>query len=51
MLALDEEGRILRSLHDPSGEHLRMITSAKPHGGHLYLGSLDNDRLGRLKLD
>lgn len=51
VLALDEQGRILRSLHDPSGEHLRMITSAKPHGGHLYLGSLDNDRLGRLKLD
>ena len=51
VLALDEQGRILRSLHDPSGKHLRMITSAKPHGGHLYLGSLDNDRLGRLKLD
>lgn len=51
VLALDEQGRILRSLHDPSGEHLRMVTSAKPHGGHLYLGSLDNDRLGRLKLD
>lgn len=50
VIALDENGRIVRSLHDAGGEHLRMITSAKPVGDSLYLGSLDNDRIGRLSL-
>ena len=49
-IALDEQGRIVRSLHDTSGTHLRMITSVKPAGDYLYLGSLDNDRIGKLKL-
>lgn len=30
VIAIDEQGRIVRSLHDTSGHHLRMITSAKP---------------------
>jgi sugar lactone lactonase YvrE len=51
VLELDERGQILRSLHDTTGEHLRMVTSAKPKNGFLYLGSLDNDRIGRIKLD
>ncbi len=50
VLAIDENGKILRSLHDTSGQHLRMITSAKPVGDELYLGSLENDRIGRLKI-
>ncbi|KAF1066437.1 MAG: hypothetical protein GAK45_01921 [Pseudomonas citronellolis] len=50
VLAIDENGKILRSLQDPGGEHLRMITSAKPVGDSLYFGSLDNNRIGRLKL-
>ncbi|MET1078003.1 MAG: SMP-30/gluconolactonase/LRE family protein [Pseudomonas sp.] len=50
VIALDEQGRITRSLHDPSGRHLRMITSAKPVGDFLYLGSLSNDRIGKLQL-
>ena len=49
-IALDEQGRIVRSLHDTSGTHLHMITSVKPAGDYLYLGSLDNDRIGKLKL-
>lgn len=48
VVAVDEEGRILKSLHDPSGEHLHMITSVYPAPGHLYFGSLDNDRVGKL---
>ncbi|RJG13926.1 SMP-30/gluconolactonase/LRE family protein [Pseudomonas cavernicola] len=51
VIALNEKGEILRSLHDTSGAHLRMITSAKPVGGYLYFGSLDNDRIGKLKID
>ena len=49
-IALNEQGEITRSLHDTSGTHLRMITSVKPVGDYLYFGSLDNDRIGRLKI-
>ncbi|MGG2397383.1 SMP-30/gluconolactonase/LRE family protein [Pseudomonas sp. SH1-B] len=49
-IALNEQGEIVRSLHDTSGTHLRMITSVKPVGDYLYFGSLDNDRIGRLEL-
>lgn len=50
VIALDEQGQIVRSLHDTSGSHLRMVTSVKPVGDYLYFGSLDNDRIGRLEL-
>ncbi len=49
-IALNEEGEIIQSLHDTSGSHLRMITSVKPVGDYLYFGSLDNDRIGKLKI-
>ncbi|WFC64725.1 SMP-30/gluconolactonase/LRE family protein [Pseudomonas sp. REST10] len=49
-IALDENGKIVRSLHDTSGTHLRMVTSVKPVGDYLYFGSLDNDRIGKLPL-
>lgn len=49
-IAINEQGEIIRSLHDTSGSHLRMITSVKPVGDYLYFGSLDNDRIGRLKI-
>ncbi|MDO9623538.1 MAG: SMP-30/gluconolactonase/LRE family protein [Pseudomonas sp.] len=49
-IAINEQGEIVRSLHDTSGTHLRMITSVKPVGDYLYFGSLDNDRIGRLKI-
>ncbi|MGP0174978.1 SMP-30/gluconolactonase/LRE family protein [Pseudomonas sp. NCHU5208] len=50
VIAVNEQGQIVRSLHDTSGSHLRMITSVKPVGDYLYFGSLDNDRIGRLEL-
>jgi sugar lactone lactonase YvrE len=50
VLALNENGEITHSLHDTSGTHLRMITSAKPVGNYLYLGSLNNDRIGKLQI-
>ncbi|MEH6483793.1 MULTISPECIES: SMP-30/gluconolactonase/LRE family protein [Pseudomonas] len=49
-IAIDEQGQIIQSLHDTSGSHLRMITSVKPVGDYLYLGSLENDRIGKLKI-
>lgn len=50
VLALDENGSITRSLHDPTGAHLKDITSAREYAGCLYLGSYTNDRIGKLKL-
>jgi sugar lactone lactonase YvrE len=50
VLALDEAGKITRSLHDPTGNHLKIITSAREYGGFLYLGSLHNDRIGKYRL-
>ncbi len=50
VLALDETGKIIQSLHEPSGKHLKEITSAREYGGYLYLGSLPNDRIGKFKL-
>jgi sugar lactone lactonase YvrE len=50
VLALDEDGRVLASYHDTDGRHLKEITSAEEHDGMLYLGTLHNDRIGRLDL-
>lgn len=50
VIAVDENGQIIRSLHDSSATHLRMITSVKPVGDYLYFGSLENDRIGKLKI-
>jgi sugar lactone lactonase YvrE len=51
VLAIDENGKILQSLHDQDGKHLTKITSVNEHDGYLYIGSLTNDRIGRLKLE
>lgn len=50
VLELDARGRIVQSLHDPTGKHLKEITSAVERDGFLYLGSLDDDRVGRYRL-
>jgi len=50
VLALDENGKIIQSLHEPTGKHLKEITSAREYGAFLYLGSLHNDRIGKFRL-
>ncbi|MCP1622725.1 SMP-30/gluconolactonase/LRE family protein [Pseudomonas nitroreducens] len=50
VIQVNEKGEIVRSLHDTSGQHLRMVTSVKSVNGVLYLGSLENDRIGRLPI-
>nr|VFK22482.1 MAG: hypothetical protein BECKMB1821G_GA0114241_100236 [Candidatus Kentron sp. MB]VFK28810.1 MAG: hypothetical protein BECKMB1821I_GA0114274_100737 [Candidatus Kentron sp. MB]VFK74106.1 MAG: hypothetical protein BECKMB1821H_GA0114242_100137 [Candidatus Kentron sp. MB] len=50
VLALDEQGNIVRSLHDVGGAHVKEITSVEEHDGYLYLGNLHQDWIGRLKL-
>jgi sugar lactone lactonase YvrE len=51
VLAVNEDGKIIRSLQEPTGEHLKEITGAREHDGYLYLGSLHNDRIGKYKLE
>lgn len=50
VMALDENAKITQSLHDPTGNHLKEISSVREHKGYLYLGSLHNDRIGKFKL-
>lgn len=50
VLGLNEDGKIVRSLHDVGGENVRHITSAEEVDGHLYLGNLKEDWIGRLPL-
>ena len=50
VLALNEQGGITQSLHEPTGKRLKGITSAREYAGYLYLGSLHNDRIGKYKL-
>lgn len=50
VLAMNEQGDITQSLHEPTGQHLKEITSAREYNGYLYLGSLHNDRIGKYKL-
>jgi sugar lactone lactonase YvrE len=50
VLKLDEEGTVVDSLHDPTGG-VHGVTSATPHEGALYLGSLFGDRVVRHPLE
>jgi sugar lactone lactonase YvrE len=50
VLTMDETGQIVSSRHDPAGAHLRTVTSVQEHDGFIYMGSLTNDRIGRLPL-
>lgn len=46
-----ETGEIVETLWDRGGENHPMITSMREHKGHLYIGGIFNNRIGRLKLD
>lgn len=39
-LGVDEHGRVVHDLYDPSGVQLTVVTSVQEHRGQLYLGSL-----------
>ena len=51
VVALDEQGRAVRSLHDPGGRHVSHITSVEEVDGRLYLGNLDLDWIGVYRLE
>ena len=51
VLKFSEAGEVLESLWDLGGENHPMITSMREHRGHLYLGGILNNRIGRYKLE
>ncbi len=50
VIEIDANGVPLRSLQDPSGEHIPHVSAAKEHDGLLWLGSLEGNHLSRLAL-
>lgn len=51
VLKFNERGEVLETMWDLGGENHPMITSMREHRGHLYLGGIMNNRIGRIKLD
>ena len=50
VLKFNERGEVLETLWDLGGENHPMITSMREHRGHLYLGGIMNNRIGRYAL-
>jgi len=50
VIALDEKGGVIRTLQDPSGGNVYMITSAEQVGDMLYLGSLEAPQVARIRV-
>ena len=47
VVKFNERGEVLETLWDLGGEKHPMITSMREHKGHLYLGGIMNNRIGR----
>jgi ribose transport system permease protein len=50
VLKLSDEGEVVESLWDPGGRNHANITSMREYDGHLYIGGLENNRIGRIPL-
>ena len=50
VLKYDEAGDVLKSYWDPTGISHSTVTSMREHKGYLYLGGLENNRIGRIPL-
>ena len=50
-LKFDEAGNVLESYWDPTGVSHSTVTSMREHKGYLYLGGLENNRIGRIRLE
>lgn len=51
VVRFDEAGGIIETLWDKRGDNHPMITSMREHKGHLYIGGITNNRIGRLKIE
>lgn len=50
IVKFDEQGRAIESLWDPGGTKHATVTSMREHKGWLYIGGLENNRIGRVRL-
>jgi ribose transport system permease protein len=50
VLKLSDDGEVVESLWDPGGRNHANITSMREYDGHLYIGGLENNRIGRIPL-
>jgi ribose transport system permease protein len=50
VVKFDDNGTVHESLWDPGGVSHPTITSMREHKGYLYIGGLENNRIGRLRL-
>ena len=50
VIELDQSGRILRSLHDPTGDVAPSVSEVLDYNGTLYLGSYQAPGLMKLTL-
>jgi ribose transport system permease protein len=50
VIKFNERGEVLESLWDLGGVNHPMITSMREHRGYLYLGGIQNNRIGRYRL-
>lgn len=50
VVKFDENGRILDTLGDLSGASHPMVTSMREHKGHLFVGGILNNRIGRYRI-
>lgn len=49
VLAVDERGQVVENLQDASDDAYAPVTSAREHGGALWLGSLERNSVGRIR--
>jgi ribose transport system permease protein len=50
VLKFAEDGTVLQSLWDEKGVNFPMVCSVKEHKGYLYLGGINNNRIGKWKI-
>jgi ribose transport system permease protein len=50
VIKFDDAGTVSESLWDPGGKSHPTITSIREHKGYLYIGGLENNRIGRIRL-
>jgi ribose transport system permease protein len=50
VVKVSEDGEVLDAFWDPGGEAHASITSMREHDGYLYIGGLENNRIGRVRL-
>jgi ribose transport system permease protein len=50
VIKFDDNGAVSESLWDPGGKSHPTITSVREHKGYLYIGGLENNRIGRIRL-